>query len=44
MGIMMAAAAVFDIHIDRKAVTSIKPSTKTAGLSPMRLKISCAMR
>ena len=40
MGIIMAAAAVLDIHMDKKAVTSISPSTKINGLSPMRFKIS----
>ena len=33
------AVAVFDIHIDRKAVANIKPSYIRAGLTPVNMSI-----
>ena len=44
MGIIIMTAAVFDTHIDRKAVASMKPSRMRCVLVPTKAMMARAMR
>ena len=44
IGTIMAAHAVFETHMLRKAVTTMKPPTMAPGRAPTRRRVKKAMR
>ncbi len=44
IGNIMAAVAVFEIHIESDAVASMNPSTSRSGLDPTAARIEIAIR